>query len=131
MADNLFARAAKYRKTHKGLTQAEAVSLLSKQGKGKVTGTRKKAKRRVAGTKAAPKRKVPAVRAKTVNVRIGRTVKPKAHKTAGGKATAILSKIVRLEDKRKGLKGTEAKEINRLEINALHRKLETAKRAIR
>lgn len=129
MAVNIFKKAAAYRKAHPRTSFQDAIQ---KVKGGKVSGTKKK--KAVAGAK--PKRKAAAPKrtaVKRVTVNVGRVAPKPVSRIAGTqtKAMKIAKEIEALEQKRKGLKGAEVRDINARTINAKHRELNRLKQQIR
>lgn len=129
--DNLFKRAAAYRKKHKNLTQAEAVKAVAKMGKvGKTGPVKKKAvKRKVAAVAkvAGPKRKT-GKRVGAARVVILGTKKRKSAIGSIAKTKKLLNEIESLERQRKQATKKELRDIIQLEINGRHDKIDGVRR---
>jgi hypothetical protein len=128
-SDNIFVRAAKYRKEHPRTSFQDAIKKVSGtkkvSGVKKVSGTKKKVSgpKKVAGPK---KRAVSGVKAK-VAVRGTR----KASVSGVVQANKLIKDIERLELKRKNEQRREMKDFIQLQINATHDKLDALKRKYR
>lgn len=122
---NLFKRAAQYRKTHKNLTQAEAVKAVAKMSgpvKAKMSGRKK-----VAGTK---RKTVRRKRVGTLPVALlGRSTRKRSAIGSIAKTEKLLREIDTLEAKRLRAKKKELRDIIQLEINARHDRVDQVRRA--
>lgn len=127
---NLFKRAAQYRKSHKHLSQAEAVQVVAKMGK--IVGTKKK--NFTVSKVSGPKRKT-TVRRKRVGaspvVLMGRVTRKRSAIGSIAKTEKLLREIDSLEAKRQRAKKKELRDIIQLEINARHDKVDQVRRAYR